>query len=106
MSWRTPSECCAGGTLAVDTPNGRVTRLQQTEFIDPDHKHGYTPEKLEELEEKLSRAGFDIVERKGLNLSLKSVETGHFDAAEVAENVGIFALPASCYLLAFVCQKA
>ena len=92
-----------GGTLAVDTPNGRVTRLQQTEFIDPDHKHEYTPE---ELEEKLSRAGFDIVERKGLNLSLKSVQTGHFDAAEVAENVGIFALPASCYLLAFVCQKA
>src|SRR5579875_3397132 len=92
-----------GGQLALDTPNALVTRLQQAQFIDPDHKHEYTPE---ELEEKLSRAGFEIVERKGLNLGLRTVETGRFDEREVAENVGIFSLPGSCYLLAYVCRKA
>lgn len=91
-----------GGLLALDTPNARVTRLQQAEFIDPDHKHEYTPD---ELEEKLERAGFDVVERKGLNLGLRSVEEEHFDEAEVAENVGVFADPGSCYLLAMVCRK-
>ncbi|MDA8315635.1 MAG: methyltransferase domain-containing protein [Actinomycetota bacterium] len=92
-----------GGKLAIDTPNARVTRLQQAQFIDPDHKHEYTPE---ELEDKLARAGFDIVERKGLNLGLRTVETGRFDQAEVAENVGVFSLPGSCYLLAYICRKA
>ena len=92
-----------GGQLALDTPNARVTRLQQAHFIDPDHKHEYTPE---ELEDKLARAGFDIVERKGLNLGLRTVETGRFDEGEVAENVGVFSLPGSCYLLAYVCRKA
>jgi SAM-dependent methyltransferase len=91
-----------GGLLAVDTPNALVTRLQQAEFIDPDHKYEYTPG---ELEEKLSRAGFEIVERKGLNLGLRSVEEGRFDEAEVAENVGVFSDTASCYLLAMVSKK-
>ncbi len=31
-----------GGHLALDTPNARVTRLQQAAFIDPDHEHEYT----------------------------------------------------------------
>jgi SAM-dependent methyltransferase len=91
-----------GGTLALDTPNALVTRLQQDELIDPDHKYEYTPE---ELEVKLVRAGFEIVERKGLNLGLESVKAGVFDEREVAENVGIFSDPASCYLLAMVCRR-
>ncbi len=91
-----------GGLLALDTPNARVTRLQQAAFIDPDHKHEYTSE---ELEGKLGRAGFDVLERKGLNLGLRSVEEGRFDEAEVAENVGVFANPESCYLLALICRK-
>ena len=91
-----------GGVLALDTPNARVTRLQQPELIDPDHKYEYSPE---ELDEKLTRAGFDIVERKGLNLGLQSAATGRFEEAELAENVGIFSDPAACYLLAYVCRK-
>ncbi|HTX63649.1 MAG TPA: methyltransferase domain-containing protein, partial [Acidimicrobiales bacterium] len=75
------------GLLALDTPNARVTRLQQAEFIDPDHKYEYTPE---ELEGKIRRAGFEVLERKGLNLGLRSMEEGRFDEAEVAENVGVF----------------
>jgi SAM-dependent methyltransferase len=91
-----------GGLLAVDTPNGRVTRLQQDEFIDPDHKYEYSPE---ELDTKLTRAGFDIVERKGLNLGLTSVESREFDESEYAENVGVFSDPDACYLLAYICRK-
>jgi SAM-dependent methyltransferase len=91
------------GVLALDTPNARVTRLQQDEYIDPDHKHEYTPE---ELEEKLTRAGFEITEHKGLNLGLETVTNGRFDLREVAENVGIFSDPGSCYLLALICRRA
>jgi SAM-dependent methyltransferase len=91
-----------GGLLALDTPNGRVTRLQQAEFIDPDHKYEYAPE---ELDAKLSQAGFEVVERKGLNLGVQSAGSGAFDAGEFAENVGVFSDPASCYLLAYVCRK-
>ena len=35
-----------GGYFALDTPNGRLTRLQQADFIDPDHKIEYTFEQL------------------------------------------------------------
>jgi len=91
-----------GGLLALDTPNGSVTRLQQAAFIDPDHKVEYSPE---ELDAKLARAGFDIVERRGLNLGLRSVAARRFEAAEFAENVGVFSDPASCYLLAYLCTK-
>ena len=31
-----------GGHLALDTPNARVCRVQQPDFIDPDHDHEYT----------------------------------------------------------------
>src|SRR5438445_210082 len=31
-----------GGWFAVDTPNGRATRAQQADFIDPDHEVEYT----------------------------------------------------------------
>jgi SAM-dependent methyltransferase len=92
----------SGGVLAVDTPDARLTRLQQTEFIDPDHEYEYT---AAELEDKLRAAGFEVVERKGLNLGRQSVEKGRFDASEVAENVGIYAAPELCYLLATVCRK-
>lgn len=91
-----------GGWLAVDTPNGLVTRLQQDEFIDPDHKVEYAPK---ELEKKLADAGFELVERKGLNLGVRSAKTGTFDTREVAENVGIFSDAESCYLLAMICRK-
>ncbi len=91
-----------GGLLALDTPNARVTRLQQEAFIDPDHEYEYTSE---ELDAKLVRAGFAILERKGLNLGLESVKQGRFDEREVAENVGVFSDPGSCYLLATVCRK-
>ena len=53
-----------GGYLGLDTPNARVTRLQQDEFIDPDHEHEYTDA---EMRAKLTAAGFEVDGAWGLN---------------------------------------
>jgi len=90
-----------GGFLGIDTPNARVTRLQQDEFIDPDHEHEYTNA---ELSEKLIRAGLEIVDAKGLNYAGPSLAAGHFDVDQIATARGIFNAIEDCYLLAYVCR--
>jgi SAM-dependent methyltransferase len=90
-----------GGHLGIDTPNARVTRLQQDEFIDPDHEHEYTHA---ELSAKLEAAGFDIVEAKGLNYAGPSLSAGRFDADQIATARGLFGQIEDCYLLAYVCR--
>ena len=91
-----------GGFFALDTPNAEVCRLQTANLIDPDHKIEYTAEGLEAL---LASAGFDVVERKGLNLARRSVSSGGFDEAEVAANPGLFHEARACYILAFLARK-
>jgi predicted SAM-dependent methyltransferase len=91
-----------GGWLAVDTPNARMTRLQQETLIDPDHTYEYRPD---ELRDKLVAAGFVVVEEKGLNLGRECLDAGRFDATELARSVGVFADVEACYLMAFVCRK-
>ena len=91
-----------GGHFALDTPNGRVTRIQQAEFIDPDHKVEYT---LDELLDLVRGAGFEVAECKGTNLASQTVATGKFDADEVAGNSGLFARAEDCYLLCVVARK-
>ena len=91
-----------GGHFALDTPNGRVTRVQQPEFIDPDHKIEYT---LSELVDLVSGVGFEIAECKGTNLASESVASGRFDADEVAGNTGLFSRAEDCYLLCVVARK-
>jgi SAM-dependent methyltransferase len=91
-----------GGRLALDTPNGRVTRLQQPEFIDPDHKAEYT---WSELRRMLSEAGLEIDWAKGLNYAGESLRAGRFDVAEVAGNIGFFDAIEDCYILAVVAAK-
>jgi ubiquinone/menaquinone biosynthesis C-methylase UbiE len=90
-----------GGSLGLDTPNARVTRLQQDAFIDPDHEYEYTDA---EMQEKLRRAGFDVVEAKGLNHAGPSLAAGTFDAEQVATARGLFSQIDECYLLAYVCR--
>jgi len=89
------------GMFAFDTPNARVTRLQQAAFVDPDHKVEYT---AAQLDAKLRAAGFEIVERKGLNYVGESASAGRFDWDEAARNRGMFAAAEDCYLLAYVCR--
>ena len=90
-----------GGHLALDTPNAAVCRLQQPEFIDPDHKYEYTHA---EMVDKLGSAGFEIAEAKGLNHAGTSVERGSFSMSEVATARGLFADIERCYLLSYLCR--
>jgi len=91
-----------GGHLALDTPNGRVTRLQQDDFIDPDHKVEYS---VEEMVDLLAGAGFAIVSMSGLNFAGESLRRGEFDVAEVAANCGTYAAVADCYIQCFVARR-
>jgi SAM-dependent methyltransferase len=91
-----------GGHLALDTPNGRITRLQQAEFIDLDHEIEYC---ADALEAKLRAAGLEIRERRGLNFVGAAAALGRFDWDEAARNRGVFSEVEDCYLLAYVCRK-
>ena len=91
-----------GGYLAIDTPNGRMTRLQQDEMIDPDHKIEYTWPQLSQL---ILSAGFEISWAKGLNYTGESAARGRVDLAEVAGNCGLYDALEDCYILAVVASK-
>jgi hypothetical protein len=88
--------------MAIDTPNGRVTRLQQSTFIDPDHEVEYT---LDELRDKVERAGFEILTERGLNWGGPAVGRGEFDPEALAGNYGVYFDTESCYLLALIIRK-
>jgi hypothetical protein len=52
----------------------------------------------------LERAGFEIVEAKGLNYAGPGMAAGRFDADAVASARGIFSDLEDCYLLAYLCR--
>ncbi|HKN40893.1 MAG TPA: hypothetical protein VJ456_17490, partial [Acidimicrobiia bacterium] len=85
-----------------DTPNGAVCRLQQVDFIDPDHKVEYTHA---QVLEKLHRAGLEVVRQHGLNYAGRSVAESRFDLRETARKWGLYEDIESCYILAYVCRS-
>ncbi len=91
-----------GGHFALDTPNGRITRRQQADFIDPDHKIEYTHDVLAA---KLQRAGFDILEAKGLNYTGNDATDENFSLGQVSQRPGLFAAANDCYILTFLCAR-
>jgi SAM-dependent methyltransferase len=91
-----------GGVLAIDTPNSRLTRLQQEAFVDPDHKYEYSHEEMVEL---LHGHGFAIERYHGINYGGRSLAAGTFDAGEPATKRGLYDEIADCYLLAYVCRR-
>src|SRR4051794_5267875 len=91
-----------GGTLALDTPNGPVCRLQQASLINPDHQLEYS---AAELVDKIERAGLEVTDVKGLNYLGHPASDGGFDRDEVARNTGMFGQPEDCYLLALMARK-
>lgn len=91
-----------GGVFALDTPNARLTRLQQEGFIDPDHKVEYQPRELDAL---LTDGGLRIIRRLGLNLARHSLEKGEFDGGDTASHGGVYWAADECYLLAYVCER-
>jgi len=90
-----------GGWFALDTPNSAVTRLQQPEFIDPDHEFEYC---LEELIELVS-VHFDVKVTYGLNYCGRSVARGTFDQSEAAANVGMYGAASESYIICLLSQK-
>ncbi len=91
-----------GGFLGIDTPNSRLTRLQQDAFIDPDHKYEYSHREMAAM---LRGHGFVIEQALGINYGGKSLARGAFDAEEVATRRGCFHEIADCYLLSYVCRR-
>lgn len=69
-----------GGTLWLDTPNSKLTRIHVPEkFIHPEHKLEYTPE---QLAVNVKAAGFEVLEVKGICPMPETVATGVFDPTE------------------------
>jgi SAM-dependent methyltransferase len=91
-----------GGWFGLDTPNGPVWRLRSAELMNDDHKVEYA---AGELVSKLERAGFEVTERKGLNLMRRGVRRGVFDESEASAHPGVFAAAEQCLLLALVARK-
>jgi SAM-dependent methyltransferase len=91
-----------GGVLALDTPNRRLTRLQQETFIDPDHKYEYTHAEMASM---LRGNGFVVERAHGIAYGGESVARGVFDPVELATRRGIYDDIESCYLLAYVCRR-
>ncbi len=91
-----------GGVLALDTPNSRLTRLQQEAFVDPDHKYEYAHKEMVAL---LEDNGFVVERAQGINYGGESVVRGVFDATELATKRGLYDAIEDCYLLAYVCRR-
>lgn len=91
-----------GGHLGLDTPNAWAARIQQPEFIDPDHEIEYDEPTLTA---KLADAGFEGVSVQGLNHLGTCVTSGEFSFEEVARHHGVYAAASECYLLAYICRK-
>jgi SAM-dependent methyltransferase len=91
-----------GGVLGIDTPNARVTRVQQSDFIDPDHKHEYTHAEMVTM---LEGSGLRIERAQGINFAGRCTESGVYDGTEIATRRGLFDDIEDCYLLAYVCRR-
>ncbi len=97
-----------GGWLALDTPNRSITRRWVEQYspsgagyIDPDHKYEYT---VGELVDKVTSAGFLVVERKGLNLAAALIERNAFSEEDLARHPGVYAEAEACYAVALLCR--
>ena len=91
-----------GGYFCLDTPNGRITRIQQDKFVDPDHKIEYTHQQLHAA---LASGGFEVCESKGLNYAGPIQKRSEFSPRLIAKHCGVFSAIEDCYLLAYVCRK-
>jgi SAM-dependent methyltransferase len=91
-----------GGVLALDTPNSRLTRLQQAAYIDPDHEYEYAHDELEAM---LRGNGFAVERAHGISYGGESVAGGVFDPVELATKRGLYDDLEDCYLLAYVCRR-
>jgi SAM-dependent methyltransferase len=93
-----------GGAFVLDTPNARLTRVQQPDaFIDPDHKYEYLHSELVAM---FRGHGFSVERAHGINYGGRSIESGRYRQGEIATNRGLFDAIEDCYLLAYVCRRS
>jgi SAM-dependent methyltransferase len=93
-----------GGAFVLDTPNARLTRLQQPDaFIDPDHKYEYVHSELVAM---FRGHGFSVERAHGINYGGGSIERGLYSEGDIATHRGLFDAIEDCYLLAYVCRRS
>ena len=92
-----------GGYFCLDTPNARLCRMMAPNgFIFPEHKHEYY---FEELADEVRKAGFSIVETKGIGPMPRTLRKQRFDALELYRNTVICDEAEAAYSFYFKCLK-
>jgi ubiquinone/menaquinone biosynthesis C-methylase UbiE len=94
-----------GGRFCVDTPNARLTRIQNPPhgLIHPEHKKEYTPRELRTV---LSRAGFTITRQIGLCPMPYTAASNEFDYDEMVVGAKRFSDDLDlCFLFYFEATK-
>lgn len=92
-----------GGFFCLDTPNGRLTRLQSPDLmIHPEHKKEYH---VHELREMLEQWGFEIVESLGICPMPRSLHNQVFEYREIIENPVLTDRAEEGYLFFLKAQK-
>ncbi len=92
-----------GGYFCFDTPNRLITALQSPhQYIHPDHKIEYY---FSDLVGKLKKAGFEIVQSRGIGLAVESLRQGRFLPGLMIENISVNNDPEHSYIFFFMAQK-
>lgn len=92
-----------GGVLALDTPNSKLTRLQGSYLVDPDHKYEYTHSEMVSM---IRGNGFKIERVHGISYGGECLDRDEFDAKILATQRGLFDRIDDCYLLAYVARRS
>jgi SAM-dependent methyltransferase len=95
-----------GGHLCLDTPNGRLCRLQMEgtglTVTNPDHDVEYDHVDISRM---ITDAGFEITHALGLLHMPRSAADGRFHWDEFGAHVGVFSAIEECYVLAYVARR-
>jgi SAM-dependent methyltransferase len=92
-----------GGTFALDTPNRRITQLQNRYgFIHPEHQLEYY---YDDLVEMLKQHHFNVVQTKGIVEFPESIKADRFIADEVFTDSGLNDNPRNSYLFYIACTR-
>jgi SAM-dependent methyltransferase len=92
-----------GGYFCLDTPNARLCRMMTPNgFIFPEHKHEYY---FEELVAEVRKAGFSVVETKGIGPMPRTLHTRRFDALELYRNTFVCDDAEAAYFFYLKCLK-
>jgi ubiquinone/menaquinone biosynthesis C-methylase UbiE len=89
------------GFFCFDTPNKKITRIQQESFIDPDHKIEYSNE---EIIDKFKNKNFKLISNFGLQY-IGDCDRESFDKINHSKNIGMYCDVEKSYLLSYVWKK-